>query len=481
MFEWQKKIIDKYYNRSSFGLWLDMGLGKTPLSLAMAEKNHCNKIIVVTLKSKALEDEKVKGSFKWWNLKRDDNCDMLVVNYESLYNHKDTRNLQLKDDVKDFINGCVCCKTAIILDESHYLKSNNSLRTKAVKLLKIKLKCKTSSVYTYLLTGTPFTIGYIDLYSQLSILGLEMSKTKFIDNFCVRGRIRGLYEWQQPIVSYKNIDKLFDLVHQYAITIKSDEVANNLPLQTFVNITMQESNVFKLLTREKVQNSLLNEFENKKDNNLQLVNNYYYRDIDYPQSRWIADTTASYWMRARQLSIGFQGNKDDYKWFDNSRLEKLKTFLTENEDNYIIFYNYTPELVALFEILDDLKYKIDVYCGEIKSLYNYERHQKLSKDEKLNSHKNVILANFASGSTGMNWQEYHKCIMFSIPLYKDYAQGIKRIHRLGQEEKCIYYIFSQDNFLDNSMIESLKNKQDYTDKQFESDLKRVQDLIIGGI
>ena len=34
-------------------------------------------------------------------------------------------------------------------------------------------------------------------------------------------------------------------------------------------------------------------------------------------------------------------------------------------------------------------------------------------------------------------------ILFDIPLYKDYEQGIKRINRIGQKETCIYHIFYQ--------------------------------------
>ena len=34
LFDYQKNIVDKYKDRDSFGLFLDMGLGKTVLSLA---------------------------------------------------------------------------------------------------------------------------------------------------------------------------------------------------------------------------------------------------------------------------------------------------------------------------------------------------------------------------------------------------------------------------------------------------------------
>ena len=60
--------------------------------------------------------------------------------------------------------------------------------------------------------------------------------------------------------------------------------------------------------------------------------------------------------------------------------------------------------------------------------------------------------------------------MFSIPLYRDYEQALKRIHRIGQKETVTYFIFKQNNKLDNSMLESLKNKEEYNLEMFKKDL-----------
>ena len=80
----------------------------------------------------------------------------------------------------------------------------------------------------------------------------------------------------------------------------------------------------------------------------------------------------------------------------------------------------------------------------------------------------------------MNWQEYNNCIIFSCPLYKDYAQGIKRIHRLGQKNTTFYHVFYQQNWLDRSMNKALHDKVDYSTNMYESDLSRVKNLIDEG-
>lgn len=511
LYDWQKKIVDKYKDKESYGLFLDMGLGKTPISLAFAEANHCTKIIVITINAKSLESENIRGSWlNWasqmsllynfknkWSATFDNNkAELMLINYESLFErgkHK-TERVTLKYVLKQFIENCKGHNVAIIVDESHKMKDLQSQQTCAIMKLKKELQRIAKSVHTYLLTGTPFTTGYIDLYSQLKMLGSKMTKQTYIDRFCVRGNVPGLLGWQQPIVGYKNLDELYQHIHQFAITIKSEDVAQ-LPEQIFDYHALPASLEFNLLVNERVKGKDICEFIDKHklklDNNVaslykidkaytthydKYLPNPFYRNIDFPNTDWLSETSGQFWMRARQLSIGFNGNANNSQWYNTDRLEQLKTFLQNNEDNYLLFYNYTPELLALYDICEELGYNIDVYCGEIKSLTFYERFAKLSESEKLISKKNIILANFASGSTGLNWQEYNKCIIFSCPVYKDYAQGLKRIHRLGQKQTTIYHVFYQENWLDKSMNEALASCTDYSNKMFEADLQRIQSL-----
>ena len=511
LYPWQKKIVDNFKDRTAFGLFLDMGLGKTPLSLAFAEQNECTKVLVVTINSKAEESEDLEGSWLNWssfsNINYNKNnkkvkefnreaSDIFVVNYEMLFKRAkreevlSRRNpgLQLSEPIMNFIFSCKGHNVALIIDESHKTKSKKSKQSEAIEKIQKALKLNSTKCYTYLLTGTPFTTGYIDLYNQLRLLGCTMTKGLFEDNFCERGHIRGLLDWQQPIVGYKNVELLYDLVHKYAITIDSEEVID-LPEKIFVNHRLEESTEFSMFTTEKMSgHKILDYMEEKeilsKEDILTYdcktrVNNPFYRNIAYPYTLWEADTVGTFWMRARQLSIGFQGNNEDSQWFDRTRLNLLEKLLEEEPDNYIIFYNYTPELLEIYDICEKLKYNIDVYCGPIKSETFYEAYSRQSLEKRLTNKKNVIISNFASGSTGKNWQNYNKCILFSLPLYMDYEQGCKRIHRHGQKSSCIYHLFWQDNWLDRGMKQALEEKKNYSEDMFESDLSRVREALKG--
>lgn len=510
LYPFQKNIVDKFMSRKKFGLFLDMGLGKTPISLAMAEVNNCSKVLIVTINGKALESEFDSGSWLYWASQSSVKYDFLnkhseldaftiskkvpqlfIINYEGLFKRgkrsSRTSSIMLNDNVLEFIRACKNENVCVIIDESHKVKNLHSSQTKAIYQIMNKLECIANTTRLYLCTGTPFTKGYIDLYSQLKLLSYPETKGSFIDDFCIRGCVPGLLGWQQPIVGYKNVDALFKLVHKYAITIRSEDVVD-LPEKTFVNITQSVSSAFEMFTREKrkgidildfakTNKVKLNDFDKKRYNTESLCSNPFFRNIDYPSLDFFAETAGTAWMRARQLSTGFIGNASKSIWYDKTRINKLEKFLGENEDNYLLFYNYTPELCEIFEICEKLGYNIDVYCGEIKSLTFYERYSKMNASEKLTNKKNIIIANFASGSTGLNWQEYNKCILFSTPVYKDYAQGHKRIHRVGQTaDKVIYYCFYQQNWLDSNMRKALDGTIEYNEDLFAADLARVNEL-----
>lgn len=423
-----------------------------------------------------------------------------VVNYESLFDHKcsGTRP-QLKDSVLAFINSCRLNHVTLLLDESHYIKESNSKQALALSQIKRELMLYSESLHCYLLTGTPFTRGFIDVYNQLKFMGCQMTKTAFKDKFCVLGNVRGLLGWQQPIIGYKNVEELYKLMHNYAITLKSNDVIK-LPDQIFTEKTLAPSRWFEILTRKTIKVSAMTALNNARkkvglpsatDTDLQIfltgknpmltlndknsaVANPWFRNIDFPDTDYLCDTPGSLWLRARELSIGFQGNADKATWYDRTRLNTIKDFLNENPGNYVLFYNYVPEFVELFDICSELGYNIDVYNGEIKSLTNYERYDAQSPDLQAQNNKNIILSNFASGSTGMNWQSYSSCIISSLPTYKHWAQGLKRVHRTGSKETVNYYVFKSDNWLDRGMWDALMQGVEYSNDMFNKALNEAQ-------
>lgn len=433
-----------------------------------------------------------------------------VMNYESLFvRGAQGSRVVLKPEVLSFIQSCRHQPVTLLLDESHYIKDPTSTQATALMSIKRELMCHSSVLHTYLLTGTPFTRGFIDVWNQLKFLGCQITKTQFKDQFCVLGNIRGLLGWQQPIVGYKNVDKLYELIHRYAITLKSDDVLK-LPEQVFTEHVHEPSPWFTVLTRKTLPfKTLLNINAVRAQLGLSAVDegyikrlitvwesehghlvgamttadamrqnisvqNPWYRNIDYPESNYLCDTAGSFWMRARQMSIGFQGNAETATWYDETRIDMVVDLLKNREDNYVVFYNYVPEFTELFERILALGYNIDVYNGDIKSLDNYTRYAGETPETRLTDKKNVILTNFASGSTGMNWQEYNQCVIVSLPCYKHWAQGLKRVHRNGSKDTVFYHVFKSSNWLDTGMWQTLRDGVEYSEDMFNKALNEAQ-------
>lgn len=504
LYDWQKKIVDSAAEKKMYGLFLDMGTGKTVQALAIAEKLRATKVLIVTKKAKAIETVLTPGSWHQWASRLEGDWQIVcrgrandgtfvpgkrqvyITNYESIPSRKEMKqgHKSIAPLIASFVKGSIGDNVVLILDESHCIKDSTTKQSRALAILKSELLKYASDLHVYLLTGTPFTTGFIDVFNQLKYIGCPMTKASFRDTFCKIGSIPGLLGWQQPIIGYKNLPLLYELIHKYAITVKSSDVVK-LPEQIFEEHLIPPSPFFKALTKERISITDLADINRQRlmqslpplPQDFQptavsrtMVLNPWFRNIGYPNEEWIADTPSLLWLRARQLSIGFQGNAESALWFDNSRMEQIKTFLEDNPNNYVIFYNYTPEFYALFDIVDRLGYRIDVYNGEIKSLYFYDRYANQSEEEQCINKHNVILANFASGSTGMNWQLYSKCIIASLPPYKDWAQGLKRLHRVGQTSNVEYHIFRSTNWLDDGMWSALMQNVEYTEEMFEKSL-----------
>ena len=459
----------------------------------------------MTKKSKACETVDTPSSWQQWSQSMDPvpelltkktvpgsaDVRLLVVNYESVFQRvpgdpKSKRRSSappLVPFIKEFVNSCKFKRVCLFLDESHCIKDPSTSQAKALKQFKLELKCVAKDLRAYLLTGTPFTKELIDVWNQLKFLGCPMTKTEFKDRFCILGNVRGLLGWQQPIVGYRDLDGLYKLIHQYAVTVKSSDVLP-LPQQIFSEHVIPESPYFRWLTTERVSEAALRDFAKSTRSafpagykpftvSKNKVLNPFFRNFSFPDDDWLADTPGTLYLRARQLSIGFQGNGTAYKLYTRARFDAIRRFLEERPGNYVLFYNYVPEFLELFEIVTALGYNVDVYNGEIKSLHFFDKYSAQSQEQRLLNDKNVILSNFASGSTGMNWQLYHECIVASLPVYRDWAQGLKRIHRNGSIEPVTYHVFYEDNWLDRKMREALNARTDFTTEMFEEGLKNV--------
>ena len=56
-----------------------------------------------------------------------------------------------------------------------------------------------------------------------------------------------------------------------------------------------------------------------------------------------------------------------------------------------------------------------------------------------------------------------------IGVSEDFEQSKKRIHRIGQDHTCFYYILICRGTVEERILKTLEERKDYTDELFNSD------------
>ena len=315
-----------------------------------------------------------------------------------------------------------------------------------------------------LATGSPNSSGYRSFYHILRLLGhrwecmakiyseetdlVEVKQLRdykaFFHEYCIEDTYAKRFNpFAQAIKSYKNTDKLLDIVQQYAFFAKTE-------------------NYFQGMPKRLVEVQWIPKDESYTKMNDPRKDNPYYRVLD----GFICDTPALLGMRSRQLATGFMGNAEHCEYYHVNKVEALREKLEAEPGNYIIFYNFTPELYMILSAAEELGYNIDIYNGMEKNMDNY-RKAKGSEDEK-----NLLIMNVASGSAALNLQKYSNMIFFAIPdMFRDYDQAIGRIQRIGQKEKEVsVLVLITKGTVEERVWKQIKQGLNYTNAMYERDI-----------
>lgn len=411
----------KDFNRVAY--YHDMGLGKTFVG---AEKiiqlgSHIN--LVVCQKSK-IEDwqdhfylhysEKTtifnlteKSDFKKFFEVINVYCKSQIIgiiNYDLIFRRKELLKLS------DF---------TLLLDESSLIQNEKAKRSKFILSLKPK--------NIILLSGTPTGGKYERLWSQLHLLGWNISKDMFYNHYVD-------YHWDDsegfPIMiidGYKNEARLKNKMRQYGCRFLKTEDVFDLPEKTDIPIIIPTTPEYKKFRK----NSIV-EFK------------YDGTDIEL-----IGATTLTRFLYERQLCGQYNSKK----------LEVFESLIQSTEDRLIVFYNFTAELNALQKITAKYNIPVSLINGDIKDMTAYE-----------NNSNSITFLQYQAGSMGHNLQKANKIIYFTPPVSSElFEQSKKRIHRIGQEKPCFYYYLICGSSIEQAIYGTLAKRKDYTDKLFQED------------
>ena len=213
-----------------------MGLGKTFIGSEKLKALNASINLVICQKSK-LNDwyEHFKTYYPQYNViiysksRAIPEGSVVIINYDLVWRRAELLNL------KDF---------TLMLDESSCIKNEKSKRSKFI------LKMKPTNVI--LLSGTPCSGKYEELYSQCQLLGWKISKKVFWDTY-IKTRNMEVNGFKIPIViGYKNVDRLKEKLRQYGAVFKKTEEVLTLPEQVDNVIKVESTNWYKTFKKHRL-------------------------------------------------------------------------------------------------------------------------------------------------------------------------------------------------------------------------------------
>lgn len=411
------------FNRCAY--YLDMGLGKTFVG---AEKMYLlnNSVNLIVCQKSKIDDwvdhmKTYYPSDRVMNLTKKSEA----INFRTLV---DTEELY-KMDIQ--IIGVINYETAfrrdwllnllgftLMLDESSLITNENAKRSKFI------LKMKPESVI--LLSGTPTAGKYERLWSQVQLLGWNITKKAFYNSYVVTEWVENGDGFKREVITgYKHTEHLKKKLASYGcIFMKTSEVLE-LPEQT-------EQKIF---------------FKSTKEYRYFIKNSY----LMFDDVELVGDNSLTKMLYARQLCGQYHKEK----------LQGLRDLVESTQDRLIVFYNFTAELEAMQQVLNDLNRPYSVVNGSKKDLTAYDQ-----------ADDSITFIQYQAGAMGGNYQKANKIIYFTLPLGKGSCdmleQSKKRIHRIGQAKPCFYYYLLVKGTVEERNLAALKEGKELTDELFKN-------------
>lgn len=433
---YQEHCIQKIINTKKIGLFLDMGLGKTVITLtAIRELKYSRfeirKALVIAPK-KVAEGTWMREKDKW------DHTRILRVSPVLGSQAKRIRALNTPADIyvtnrenvvwlADYYrNGWPF--DMVVIDESSSFKSHSAKRFKALAAMGPRIARMVE------LTGTPSPNGLDDLWAQVYLLDggerLGRRYTHFRERYFQPGR-RGVdgmvYSYDaKPGTEEAILERITDI----CVSMKAEDYLQ-LPDLTYHEVPVElDAKARKAYT----------DLERK------MV-------LDLPDEEEISVTSAAALSnKLLQLANGaLYGEDGDVHEIHGCKLEAFLELLESLAGKpVLVFYNFRHDRDRILKALSGLELRV--------------RELKMPADEDdWNAGRiDVLLAHPASGAYGLNLQQGgNHVIWFGLTWnYELYTQANKRLHRQGQTEKVIIHHLACRGTRDEDVMKALSRKED---------------------
>lgn len=447
---YQQYCIDRVVSDPALGLFLDMGLGKTVITLTAVAELKCNRFavsrVLIIAPKKVAEATWSKEAAKWDHLKQlrfslvlgsqtkrvkavNTPADIYVINRENIPWLVDYYRNAWPFDM-------------VVIDESSSFKNHRAKRFKALKLVRNRIKRLVE------LTGTPAPNGLIDLWAQVYLLDggirLGTSITGFRERYFNPDQRNA-----QQIFSYKpkdGADKAIDkLIGDICVSMKAEDYLQ-LPDIVYDDIPVVLDGAAKKLYQKLEEEMLLEVDESTID----------------------AGSAAVLSNKLLQLCNGavYDENRKVVE-IHSCKLDAFEELIESlNGQPALVFYNFQHDKDRIIKRLSKSGLRI--------------RELKTPNDETdwNNRQIDILLAHPASAAYGLNLQDGGNHVIWfglnwSLELYQ---QANKRLHRQGQQQKVIVHHLSVVGGRDEDVVAALTDKGATQDRLIDSLKAKIKEI-----
>jgi hypothetical protein len=428
--DYQRRAIDKILTTPACGLFLEMGLGKTVISLTAAQRliyeDYAVSRVLVIAPLKVAEDTWSRESAKWDHLRglriakvlgtarqrlaaAESDADIYVINRENVV----------------WLAGQFPARRwrwdMVIIDELSSFKSCQAARFKALRRVRPYMARVVG------LTGTPNPNGYMDLWAEVFLLDqgerLERTIGRYRQLYFRPGKGNGyvVYDWRLlPGADQAIQARIADIT----VSMRAEdylELPERMDNPVTVALPPEARATYKRLERERL--------------------------LELDDVEITAANAAAVMGKLLQLSGGaVYDDVGGYVAFHDEKIKALREIIDTAGGPVLVFYGFRHERARLLEALEGLKPR------ELRTEADITEWN----DGKIP----VLLAHPASVGYGLNLQAGgHVIVWYSLPWSLElYQQANARLYRQGQQSAVIVHHLIAEGTADEQVMRSLRDK-----------------------
>ena len=457
-FDHQIDALEYGWDRPEFGLFMEMGTGKSKVLIdnmgMLFLDGQINFALVIA----------PKGVYRNWVAKEipehmSDDIPHRVIRWVSGPNKKQKEEMRSVQDTFDgltifvmnveaysslkgqkagqWMSRMLGSRGMIAIDESTTIKNHKAKRTKS--LMKIAVGFK----YRRLLTGSPVTKSPMDIYSQCEflrpgLLGFE-SFYAFQGRYAiVQRRTMGAAAFQQ-IVGFRNLDELTQRIDMFSFRVlKKDclDLPDKIYTARYVGMSTEQ---FKMY--DQIRRHAMVLFDNGEMST--------------------APAVITQMLRLQQIMSGHLKTDDgDMLYFPSKRMDALEEIVNEHDGKAIIWSRFRYDIIQITEMLNK-KFGEGCAASYFGDTSDDDRAAAVLNFQNPNHPLRFFVGNPATAGYGLTLTEANLVVYYANDFnLETRIQSEDRAHRIGQKNNVTYIDLICEGSIDERIVSALRTKID---------------------